>query len=122
MKKEIKNKWTAALRSGEYEQTTGYLCDVKNGWCCLGVLMDVVEEESFVDSPEYEGFKAIKSTKIDLWERTEEDYYDVNELSNEVIKKYGLDGYDDELMEMNDNLGKTFPEIADWIEENIPSE
>lgn len=72
----------------------GFLCDIKNVWCCLGVLMDVVEEESFVDSPEDEGFKAIKTTQIDWWaeEKTEEDYYDVNELSYEIIKKYGLWG------------------------------
>ncbi len=41
--KEIAGKWSAALRSGEYPQTTGQLCrrnlDGKVlGYCCLGVL------------------------------------------------------------------------------------
>lgn len=41
MKREHRDKWLAALRSGEYEQTTGALHD-KNGYCCLGVFCDVM--------------------------------------------------------------------------------
>ena len=37
MPKELKQKWIDALRSGEYPQTVGTLCNV-NGFCCLGVL------------------------------------------------------------------------------------
>lgn len=35
-----RNQWTAALRSGEYQQTKGLLRD-KHGHCCLGVLETV---------------------------------------------------------------------------------
>lgn len=52
MNPEIKEKWLAALRSGEYKQTRGALFrprrldDVKPifpaGYCCLGVLCDVM--------------------------------------------------------------------------------
>ena len=40
MNPAVKAKWIAALRSGEYEQTTGRL---RNGdsFCCLGVLCNV---------------------------------------------------------------------------------
>lgn len=45
MKPEIREQWTAALRSGEYEQTTENLKkdlgDGKVGYCCLGVLTDL---------------------------------------------------------------------------------
>lgn len=37
MHKHITDRWVAALRSGEYEQTTERLCD-SSGYCCLGVL------------------------------------------------------------------------------------
>jgi hypothetical protein len=37
MNQVIKEKWVAALRSGEYKQTKGYLRN-KKGYCCLGVL------------------------------------------------------------------------------------
>ena len=44
MKQEIKEKWIAALRSGEYRQTKGRLHDA-NGYCCLGVLTDLCARE-----------------------------------------------------------------------------
>jgi hypothetical protein len=40
MNPEIKARWVAALRSGEYQQTTGNL-RTENGFCCLGVLCDL---------------------------------------------------------------------------------
>ena len=40
MKKTIKKKWLAALRSGKYKQTEGMLKN-KEGFCCLGVLCDL---------------------------------------------------------------------------------
>lgn len=44
MKQEIKEKWVAALRSGEYNQTKGYLRN-NEGFCCLGVLTDLCAKE-----------------------------------------------------------------------------
>ena len=42
MKKEIADKWVAALRSGEYKQTTGQLANVeRTEHCCLGVLCEM---------------------------------------------------------------------------------
>ena len=42
MKKEIADKWVAALRSGEYKQTTGKLANVeRTEHCCLGVLCEM---------------------------------------------------------------------------------
>lgn len=42
---EIAKRWTAALRSGEYQQTTDSLRseleDGQKGFCCLGVLCDL---------------------------------------------------------------------------------
>jgi hypothetical protein len=35
-----RDEWTAALRSGKYNQTSESLCD-SSGYCCLGVLSDV---------------------------------------------------------------------------------
>ena len=46
MKIELKQKWLAALRSGEYKQCTGSLSGIAMddsgvGYCCLGVLAKV---------------------------------------------------------------------------------
>ena len=56
MKKEIAERWVSALRSGEYKQGKLYLKS-ENGYCCLGVLCDILgvewKEEIWRDS----GFK-----------------------------------------------------------------
>ena len=39
---EVRRRWTEALRSGRYRQTTGKLRALDGGYCCLGVLCDVV--------------------------------------------------------------------------------
>ena len=42
MKKEIADKWAAALRSGDYKQHRGGLANEKRAkHCCLGVLCEV---------------------------------------------------------------------------------
>ena len=45
MKADIKTKWVAALRSGQYEQTEGVLRN-SYGFCCLGVLCDLYSQET----------------------------------------------------------------------------
>lgn len=47
MKQDIKKRWIAALRSGEYKQTKQMLNDGK-GMCCLGVLCDLYGKENGV--------------------------------------------------------------------------
>lgn len=51
MDQEIKDRWLEALRSGEYEQGTGYL-SVDGKFCCLGVLCDLAEKEGVVNHEE----------------------------------------------------------------------
>ena len=46
MKKEIADKWVAALRSGEYTQAREMLaCDARTKHCCLGVLCELAIED-----------------------------------------------------------------------------
>lgn len=49
MNPEIKAKWIAALTSGEYEQTRNYLRRVGGGYCCLGVLCEVMDPGQWYD-------------------------------------------------------------------------
>lgn len=44
MNKKYKEKWIDALESGEYKQIKGRLRS-SYGYCCLGVLCDVVKDE-----------------------------------------------------------------------------
>jgi hypothetical protein len=42
MRYDLATKWITALRSGNYKQTKNVLKDEKGGFCCLGVLCDVM--------------------------------------------------------------------------------
>lgn len=54
MRKDVAEKWVAALRSGKYEQGTTALCtliphfeseETDEQYCCLGVLCEIVQNE-----------------------------------------------------------------------------
>ncbi len=57
MKQDIKERWLAALRSGEYPQAEGYLAVAAMregehrpvGFCCLGVLCEIAVADGVVE-------------------------------------------------------------------------
>jgi len=69
LKPEIKERWLEALRSGKYKQTTGYLRD-DDGFCCLGVLCDVVKNDKAV--------KVKWAERADRWVATTDYTFDGN--------------------------------------------
>lgn len=98
MEQELKTRWIEALRSGDYEQGTSYLC--YNGYCCLGVLAEI--DGKLIHYPE--GPAEFRSTAGSCL----------------VPANYhGLKEHLATLMHMNDEEGKSFNEIADWIEKNL---
>jgi hypothetical protein len=46
---ELKNKWLAALRSGDYKQGAHRLRTVNDCFCCLGVLCDIINPDGWVE-------------------------------------------------------------------------
>lgn len=130
MRKEDKARWVAALRSGNYHQCEGTLTDGK-GYCCLGVMEKVlgtgqVEEDFSLPSPQWCVNNHVQFDNQHEWEENESW---VDEVNDDDMTK---------LSEMNDGkklyTGKVvdsvaeytwrqepmkFPEIADWIEQNI---
>ncbi len=115
IKPEIKKRWVEALRSGEYNQATGSLRSTDpttliEGYCCLGVLCDVVK-----DDPE------IRSNPDMRWS-SNGCFGTQNVEPPFVIDKYVAAGvYRDwtALIERNDGDGgpqRTFAQIADLIE------
>lgn len=108
MNAEIKQKWVEALRSGRYEQAQGTLqrTGEEAGYCCLGVLCDVVAPDSWVDEDvqavlfHTPGYGAMPSPS--------------------VYQASGLTIADSEALALkNDVQHLSFNEIADWIEENL---
>lgn len=94
MKQEIKDRWTTALRSGQYEQGTAMLMDDEGRHCGLGVLCDVLGREVLPFG-------------------SDDNHGELYGLIGEMLPDFGT------LMRMNDNMGMTFAEIADWIDANI---
>ncbi len=93
-----KDEWVKKLRSGEYEQGMGFL--FRHGkFCCLGVLAD---SEGILGNEDVEGHRTVDQNLAFL------------------PAKYGLLSWDNQrdLSKMNDN-GKSFDELADYIEENV---
>lgn len=112
MNKQIKKRWTKALRSGDYPQTRGALRN-QHGFCCLGVLCDLYR----------------KDQKKRLWEQRSSAYSILGEdkiLPRSVIAWAGVDDRDPVLgldfsetaSHLNDT-GQDFSQIADAIEANM---
>lgn len=108
MNPELKAKWVAALRSGEYEQTTGTLRDVDgHGFCCVGVLADVLDTAAWSGSC-WHG----ESGTMDSYKREEIG------IAREAMAR--LECMNDGVPLDDEPIGKhNFTEIADYIEANL---
>jgi len=111
IKRAVKKRWIAALRSGKYRQGKGRLCKTSKGrskFCCLGVLGNEEldgEWELGIDDR--------------VWTLRYKGDADFSVLPRKARVDLGLSEVDeDKLTEMNDT-GHSFKEIAVWIEENL---
>ena len=104
MKSEVKSKWTAALRSGDYKQAKKALRTVDNRFCCLGVLCEILAPGNWRrhfddDGWDHDGCESLPSDDIGK-------LADIDEPQVEA------------LAELNDS-GQSFAEIADYIEKTL---
>lgn len=116
MNKEIQQKWTTALRSGDYTQDSGKLRS-RAGYCCLGVLCELAAQEDVIPAAH------VEESDDMYWYDGERQF-----LPYSVADWAGLDDIDpfvrvddvihDTLSSLNDE-GRTFGEIADIIEEGL---
>ena len=126
MNPEIKAKWLAALRSGEYQQGQNWLKNGKGGFCCLGVLCDLYRKEIGKG-----GWEIYYESRIFTLDDAKAPYYPPTRVidwaglgeSWEALNKIRItiDGTENSLAEHNDQ-GKTFSQIADAIEDQIPGD
>jgi len=126
MKRSFRDEWVQRLRSGEYEQARCVLKNKDGAYCCLGVAGDVIDSDNWskvthpvwVITPPHPDRDYVQAFAF-LSDNNEEA---LELLPYDVASKYGLPRYlQEELSELNDS-GKTFSEIADWIEANIEIE
>lgn len=115
MKPEIKQRWVAALRSGEYEQGNDFLKTAGGQFCCLGVLCDLHSKETgtpwtenIYAPPFYLDERSYLPPEVMEWAGLNQ--------SNPVIRT--PDEGSLSLASRNDG-GSTFQEIANLIEKEL---
>ena len=104
---EFKQKWIAALKNGEYEQSVNILRS-NIGYCCLGVLCDVIDNKKWnTVNGEFH------------WKSDDDDFY-YAALPKTISQKLNISLDEEaELVRLNDTERLNFTEIAQWIEENL---
>lgn len=111
MNKEVKAKWVAALRSGEYQQAKGMLrTDV--GFCCLGVLCDLYSKDYGGSWKLYmfQGEMEVLPPTVQKWAGLDKPNPDVDTRS---LSRHNDGGGADDL------TPKSFEEIAALIDQNL---
>jgi hypothetical protein len=121
MKKEIAEKWVQALRSGEYRQGRGVLCDIYDGkrrFCCLGVLCEVAINSGLkIETKEKEKYGALvmnyARSHIFLPESVR-NFTEMHSINGEIfLEEYGGKV---SLADLNDHKNFSFESIANVIE------
>lgn len=117
MEPELKSKWVAALRSGEYRQGKDALH--KDGaYCCIGVLCkvagaDMSGQEHDIINRDEDGEWASRANPT-AW--FDEGLFTEDEELGSLGAHFGIGSkVEGMLIDMNDSKGRSFHEIADWI-------
>lgn len=106
-----RKKWIAALRSGKYHQAFRALETVNSdgkviGNCCLGVACRELIENPVTERDDDKTIFIFEGLKMET------------RLSDALLNQLGMDRHlQSELIYSNDNLGLTFEQIANYLEE-----
>ena len=111
MKREIKDKWIEALRSGKYEQGRDLLCKISGGekHCCLGVLCELAPNVIKTIRPNLD--RRLYDGKICYLPKSVQNWAGMRTNCGQAFPD------DLSLIALNDS-GFTFPQIADFISKN----
>lgn len=134
MNPEIKARWLAALRSGEYIQGHQRLRD-GDGYCCLGVLCEIAVADGIVQREGDEGYVSVENCgdssnthlPISVASWASVDFMgDIARIKGEACPDAGDDPHCGNpgcarcdivrLVELNDEKGYSFEQIAEVIE------
>lgn len=107
--KQLVKDWIAALRSGNYVQTYGFM-HTSEGFCPFGVLCSLVDPDGWVvdyirDGNTIYAFQSEEGT-LSTWI-----------LPDSIYDRIGFnDNYEDQLIDLSDRNRVPFDQIADYIE------
>jgi desulfoferrodoxin (superoxide reductase-like protein) len=102
----IQQEWVDTLRNSDIKQATGVLGLQNGARCCLGVLCDIAVEHGIIDPPNVDEHYIKYGTAF---------YH----LPITVANWVKIADYAEQKLEFqNDEVGMSFKEIADYIENN----
>ena len=108
MKLRLKKRWVEALRSGNYDQGTYRLRNGGDGFCCLGVLCDIIGPDDATSPGGWTGERTVYAHG---------EYRSTTSIPDLLAEEIGIStGFQGMLARMNDH-GHSFGKIADFIEE-----
>lgn len=115
MDPEYKQKWIDALRSGKYKQGRAALRNIQEDtYCCLGVLCEIAGAKWTPVISHLEGSRYARATLDGYCSSTATPGLKILEAANLSFEDQ------DTLIQLNDGpQGKSFEEIAQYIEENL---
>jgi hypothetical protein len=112
----LATKWADALDSGVYEQTQGALHRKSGGFCCLGVLADLVEPDAWI-APAVDASVYVADMLKHPLQNGGDEYLNIETVQFTLdvgpIQQSG-EGVQGKYASMNDN-SKTFADIAAQI-------
>lgn len=115
MRKVLKDRWIAALRSGKHKQGFFTLKDQYGCYCGLGLLMHVLSKGDKLKHHVTE-----TDARILIHFGGHPNDFVQNTVPEDVATAIGLSHEARvALMQLNDAERIPFPKLADWIEENV---
>lgn len=117
MDKQIKARWVEALRSGSYAQGRHTLRSPRDTYCCLGVLCDLAVRDG-----EGEWFDLATELQDGPHWHVKDGAHGFSQtgLPRHIMNWAGVrPAKQDTLIQMNDQEGSSFEEIAQYIEEEL---
>ena len=118
---DIKEKWLEALRSGRYRQGKNCLRNLYDEYCCIGVLLDVIDPTRWIRK---ENCYSWENEDAVLPKSLQNQYGLKSTIIIEPLKtQYKDDNYDrctiNDLTCANDVACYNFKQIADIIEQQL---
>jgi hypothetical protein len=108
MELELKNRWVAELRSGNYKQGQTVLRTADNKFCCLGVFCDIVDPVAWRED-RWNGQQCVYAHALQPASRSQF-------LSPETLDKYGMPDILHSMLQHLNDTGHSFVQIAEYIE------
>ena len=115
--REFTKEWLTALRSGEYKQTSGSLYNIQDqGYCCIGVAARIKYPLHYLKNKNNKYAGVLQGNKKSIHSDTK---YKLSKIPQELQGSVDESQLVQQLVDLNDDEGYSFEEIAEWIENNV---